>query len=190
MSSMAETLDTKQAEVMTINLVAPFEQSVTSVAEGILVEAIEFCAQKIGASHPKTVIGLLEQQDRAACEYCLYSIAKQAATSLAEMDENVEAVYILDYDATPEDLCFGTEAHTTRLIHLLVWTHRKTAAFDSLVEALDRALVRACSDAIGVWNPATLLDVQVVDDADIKQRHGYGAFGAWMHQQPIQIWKR
>jgi len=190
MSRMGETLDTKQAEVMTINLVAPFKQSVTSVAEGILVEAIEFCAQKIGASHPTTVIGLLEQQDRAAREYCLYSIAKQAAASLGEMDENVEAVYILDCDATPEDLCFVAEAHTTRLIHLLVWTHRKTAAFDLLVEALDSALVQACSDTIGVWDPATLLDVQVVDDTEIRQRHGYGAFRAWIHQQPIQIWER
>lgn len=188
---MAETLDTKQAKVMTVNLVAsPQLPSVTSVAESILVEAIEFCAQKLGLGNLTTAIGLLEQGDRAACEYCLYSIAKHVAASLGEMDENLKAVYILDYDATPEDRCFGTEAQNIRLIHLLVWTRRKTAAFDSLVEALDSALVQACSDTIGVCGPTTLLDVQVVDDADIRQRHGYGAFRAWTHQKPIQIWER
>ena len=188
---MAETLDAKQAEVMTVELVAPFElPSITSLAESILVKAIEFCAQKIGASELTTVIDLLGQQDRAACEYCLYSVAKQVAASLGGMDENVKAVYILDYDATPEDRCFGTEAQNTRLIHLLVWTRRKTAAFDSLVEALDRALVQACSDTVGIRGSATLLDVQVVDDGDVKLRRGYGAFRAWLHQQPIQIWGR
>jgi hypothetical protein len=186
---MAEILDTEQADLMTVELV-PFEQSVTSVAEGILVEAIEFCAQKLGASSLTTVIDLLEHGDRAACEYCLYSIAKQVAASLGAMDENVKAVYILDYDATPQDLCFGTGAHGMRLVHLLVWTHRKTAALDSLVQALDSALVQACSDTIGVCGPATLLDVQTVDDLDVQQRHGYGAFGGWVHQQPIQIWER
>jgi hypothetical protein len=76
------------------------------------------------------------------------------------------------------------------LIHLLVWTQRKTAAFDSLVAALDRALAQAYSDTIGTRGVTTLLDVQVIDDADVKQRHGYGAFRAWVHLQPIQIWKR
>ena len=188
---MAETLDTKQAKVMTVELVAPPElPSVTSLAESILVEAIEFCAEKIRASNLTTVIDLLGQQDRVACEYCLYSVAKQVAASLGTMDENVKAVYILDYDATPEDRCFDTEAQNTHLIHLLVWTRRKTAAFDSLVKALDRALVQACSDTVGIRGPASLLDVQVVDDADVKQRHGYGAFRAWTHQRPIQIWER
>jgi hypothetical protein len=190
-SSMAETLDAKQANVMTVELVAPFElPSVTSLAESILVKAIEFCAQKIGASNLTTVIDLLVQQDRTTCEYCRYGVAKQVATSLGAMDEHVQAAYILDCDATPEDRCFGTEAHNTDLIHLLVWTRRKTAAFDSLVEALDRALVQAWSDTIGVRQPATLLDVQVMDDVDVEQRYGYGAFRTWMHQQPIQIWGR
>ena len=187
---MAETLDTKLAKVMPVELVVPFGQSVTSVAESILVEAIQYCAQKMGTSNLTTVTRLLEQQDRAACEYCLYSIAKQVAASLGAMDENVEAVYILDYDATPEDFCFGTEGHHTRPIHLLVRTHRKTAALDSLVEALDSALVQACLDTIGACSPATLLDVQTVDDVDVRQRHGYGAFYGWMHQRPIQIWER
>ena len=65
---MAETSDTKQAEVIAVNLVAPLElPNLTSVAESMLVEALQYCAQKVGASNLTTVIGLLERQDRAAC---------------------------------------------------------------------------------------------------------------------------
>jgi hypothetical protein len=165
-------------------------ESVTSTVESMLMEAMEFCAQKIGVSSRATVIDLLRQNDGTACEYCLYGVAKQVAASLGAMDENVKIVYIFDYDATPGDLCLGQGPQNTRLIHLLVWTQRKTAAFDSLVAALDRALAQVYADTIGTRGLATLLDVQVIDDADVKQRRGYGAFRAWMHQPPIRIWKR
>ena len=188
---MAETLDTKQAEATDVRLADPLGlPSLPSAAESMLTEAVEFCAQKIGVSSHATVVDLLRRNDGTTCEYYLYGVAKQVAASLGAMDENVKAVYMFDYDATPGDLCFGAGAPNTRLIHLLVWTQRKTAAFDSLVAALDRALAQAYSDTIGTRGLTTLLDVQVIDDAEVKQRHGYGAFRAWMHQQPIRIWKR
>ena len=147
---MTDTLDTKQADVVTVHLVPSFElPSIARTAESMLVEALEYCAQKIGVSDLSTVLHLLEQPDRTACEYCHYSVAKQVAASLGAMDENVKSIYLLDYDATPEDRCFGTEAPNTRLIHMLVWTVRKTAAFDSLVQALDQALVQAWADTVG-----------------------------------------
>jgi hypothetical protein len=188
---MVETLDTGEVEAMAVKLANPSELSnVARTAESILTEAIEFCAQKIGASNCATVVGLLLQNDRTACEYCLYGMAKQVAASLGAIDENVKEVYVFDYDATPEDLCFCTGTHNTRLIHLLVWTQHKTAALGSLVTALDRALAQAYCDTIGTRGLTTLLDVQIVDDVQVEQRHGYGAFWAWVHQTPIRIWQR
>ena len=188
---MAETLATDQVGTKDVRPTDPFElPSVISTAESILAEAIGFCAQKIAVSSRATVVDLLRQNDRTACEYFLYGMAKQVAVSLGAMDENVKVVHTFDYDATPQDLCFSEGTHNTRLIHLLVWTQRKTAAFDSLVAALDRALAQVYADTIGKRGLVTLLDVQTVDDADVKQRRGYGAFHAWMHQKPIQIWKR
>lgn len=188
---MAETLATEQAETKDVKPADLLElSSVTSTAESILTEAIKFCAQKIRASSRATVVHLLQQNDRAACEYCLYGMAKQVAVSLGAMDENVKEVHIIDYDATPQDLCFGQGAQNTSLIHLLVWTQRKTAALDSLVAGLDRALAQVYAETIGKRGLATLLDVQVIDDTDIEQCRGYGAFRAWMHQRPIRIWER
>ena len=160
-----------------------------STAKVALAQAMDFCAQKMGLAGHQAVAEHLRQGDGNACQYCHYSIAKKVAESLGALDEKVKAVYIVDYDATPEDLCFsaGTQAS---LIHLIVWAERKTNALASLVGALDRALVRRYVDMIGTHQLAHLLDVQVVTDDDVENRTGYGAMLSSLHNQPIQIWKR
>ena len=160
-----------------------------STAEIALTEALEFCAQKMGLAGRQAAVDRLRQGDNTACKYCHYSIAKQVAESLGALDENIKAVYVIDYDATPEDLCFG-EGIQTSPIHLIVLAKRKTSALDSLVEALDRALVERYADTIGTRQLAHLLDVQVVDETDVKNRVGYGAMLSSLHQRPIQVWER
>lgn len=160
-----------------------------STAEIALTQALEFCAQKMRLAGHQAVVDHLRKGDSNACQYCHYSIAKQVAESLGALDSNIKAVYIVDYDATPQDICFseGTQAS---LVHLIVWAERKTKALDSLVEALDRALVRRYADVVGTHQLAHLLDVQVVDDGDVKNRVGYGAMLSSLYNRPIQIWKR
>jgi hypothetical protein len=160
-----------------------------STAEITLSEALEFCAQKTGLPGRQAVIERLQQGDRNACKYCRYSIAKNVAQSLGSLDTTIKAAYVVDYDATPEDMCFCEETQGS-LIHLIVWAERKTNALNSLVEALDRALVQRYADEIGTPKLAHLLDVQVVDDADVKNRAGYGAMLSSLHQRPIQVWER
>jgi len=187
---MAGTPATQQAVAVDAKLVAPLEPSVTSTAESMLTEAIKFCARKIGVDSVDTVADLLRQNDRTACEYCLYGIAKQAAISLGAMDENVKAVYVVDYDATPEDICLGALSQGRRLVHLIVWTGCKTAALSALVAALDRAVAQAYTNLLDGPEVKGLLDVQLVDDADVEGRTGHGALLWAIHHQPIPIWER
>jgi len=159
-----------------------------STAEIILTQALDFCAEKMGLAGRQAAADRLGQCDSEACKYCHYSIAKQTAEAFGSLDENVKAVYVIDYDATPEDLCFGkTEA---KLIHLIIWSERKTQALDSLVQALDRALVERYVNATGTYQLTHLLDAQVINDDDVKNRVGYGAMLASLHQRPIQVWER
>ena len=188
---MEETLVTKQVETVYVGSVSPLEVlDATRSTQIILSEAMQFCAQKIQVDSLDAVVDLLRQNDRAACEYCLYGVAKGVATHLGAMDEHVKAVYVLDYDATPEDLCFGTLNQDTPLVHLIVWTERKTAALRSLVAALDRALAQAYADLFGGHQIKILLDVQMIDDADVENRTGHGALLQAIHYWPIQIWER
>jgi hypothetical protein len=164
-------------------------KDLASAAKVILTQAMEYCAQKMRLDSSQAVIDRLREGDGEACGYCHYSVAKQVAESLGALDDTIKAAYIYDYDATPEDLCFG-EAGRALPIHLLVWVERKTAALEAMVETWDRALAQRYVEMIGGHQPAYLLDVQVVDDADVEKRIGHGALLSSLYHPPIQIWKR
>ena len=160
----------------------------TSTAEDVLNKAMEFCARKMGLENSQAAINSLKQGDRRACEYCLYSIAEQVGAALGALDENIKVVYMFEYDATPEDLCFN-EKPGAPLVHLLVWTRRKTEALKSLVSMLDRALAQSYARLIGPRQLQHLLDVQVIDDADVAQRVGYAALLNSLHYRPLKVWE-
>jgi hypothetical protein len=160
-----------------------------STAAVVVTQALEFCAQKMRLAGHQAVVDHLRQGDADACRYCHYSIAKQVAESLGALDGTIKAVYTVDYDATPEDICFG-EGHQASLVHLIVWAERKTKALGSLVSALDRALVRRYAEVTDMHRLAHLLDVQVVDDSDVANRVGYGAMLGSLYNRPIRVWKR
>jgi hypothetical protein len=167
----------------------PGQADMARTAGVILAQAMEYCAQKMRLDSPQVVVDRLRKGDGKACEYCHYSVAKQVAASMGALDANIKAAYIYDYDATPEDLCFG-ETGRGLPIHLLVWAERKTAALSALAETLGRALAQNYAVMIGVPQPAHLLDVQVVDDADVERRLGHGALLFSLYHRPVEVWRR
>lgn len=173
-----------------VDTAAPFQwPDANSTAELVLEEGLEFCARKAGLQNAEAVVEALRRGDGTVCQYCRYGLAKKVAESVGRLDENVKAVYTLEYDATPEDRCYAGGDNVS-LIHLVVWAGRKTDALDALVKALDRALVQAYGDLIDAPELAHLLDVQIVDDADVENRAGYGALLSSIHNRPIQVWER
>lgn len=164
-------------------------KAIAGTAQVILSQAMEYCAQKVNLDNPQAVIEHLRGSDGQACGYCHYSVAKQVAESLGALDENIKAAYFYDHNATPEDFCFG-EAGQVLPIHLVLWAERKTAALKSLVETWDCALAQRYATLVGGHQPASLLDVQVVDSADVEKRIGYGALLSSLYQRPIQVWRR
>jgi len=155
----------------------------------VLVQALDFCAQKMRLGNRQAVANRLQKGDSDACKYYHYSVAKQVAEYLGTLDKEIKEVYVADYDATPDDICFGEGAQTPP-IHLIVWVERKTSAFDSLVQGMNRALAQGYADMVGLRQLAHLLDVQVVNDEDVENRVGYGAMLSSLHNRPIQIWER
>jgi len=191
-SEMAQHTSSKMVDEVVAAAVAPAASavSVTEVARDTMSEALSFCAQKLNLGHStQTALGRMLEGDGTASRYWQYGLAKRVAEHLAGWDESVKAVYTTDYDATPEDIVFSTPAQSSP-IHLIVWTDRKTAALDSLVAALDGALVKRYAELTGLKHLAHLLDVQVVDDADVEARTGYGAILTSLYNRPIQVWAR
>jgi hypothetical protein len=188
MSKVSVVQQEKVTEAQAVE--APFRfPDTASTAQVILNEGLGFCARKMGLNDPQEVVMRLQQCDSSACQYCRYGLAKKAAESLGNLDDNIRSVYVLDYDATPHDLCF-CEGQQRSPIHLIVWAERKTDALSSLVGALDRALAKAYAKLISAPDLMHMLDVQVVDDEDVEGRIGYGALLSSTYNRPIQVWDR
>jgi hypothetical protein len=186
---MVETIPTQQTESMHAQVGSPlYLPNAASTAQHIWTQALEFCARKMTLEGADQVIAQLGQCDSAAHAYCLYSVAKQTAAVLADLDKEIKAIYILDYDATPHDLCFSQANTNASPIHLIVWVQRKTAALEALIASLDGALTQAYNDTLDTHTNASLLDVQAIDDAQVEHRVGYGALLSSIHHRPIQIW--
>jgi hypothetical protein len=182
---MAKAKEQTSVRVTTPPLHLP---NASSTAEDVLNKAIEFCADKMGLESPQTAIARLQKAEQKACTYCHYSIAEQVGAALGALDEHIKAVYMFEDDATPEDMCFG-ELPGVPLLHLLVWTERKTEALKSLVALLDRSLAQSYGRLVGPRQLQHLLDVQVIDDADVEKRIGYGALLHSIHYRPLKVWE-
>lgn len=182
---MGKATRQKSVEITTPPLHLP---DANSTAEDVLNKALEFCARKMRLQGPQMTIDRLQQGDHNVCEYCQYSIAEQVGAALGALDENVKAVYLFEYEATPEDVAFS-ETSGPPLVHLLVWAHRKTEALKSLASMLDRALATSYAQLIGPSQLQHLLDVQVIDDEDAEHRIGYAALLHSLHHRPLKVWE-
>jgi hypothetical protein len=128
----------------------------------------------MGLEGAQTAANHVRQGDALAQMHCCASIARQVAESLGTSERGVRAVYAPDYDILFQDLCSEAGARQETMVHLLVWTRRRTETLDALVAAWDRALARACMQLIGAQEPHPLLDVQIIDDAEVEQLLGHG----------------
>ena len=160
-----------------------------STMEGALVKALDFGARKLNLPNPQASLERVREADGKALEYCHYHLAQQVAEALGALDDHVQSVSLFDFEATPEDRALGENADSLP-IHLLVWVDRKTSALNSLVAALDRALVKDYADMIGPRRLGHVLDVQVIDSADVASRRGIAALLYSLNNRPIRLWAR
>ena len=159
-----------------------------SMVESVVTRALKTSANKMGLRDVKALIARMKEADSVAFNYYNYNIAKELGEVLGFWDKNIRAVYAHDYDAaTPEETCFEN-ASPFSLVHMIIWAEHKTKALNALLETIDRAMVQHHRHMLGRIKLEHVLDVQVVDDEDVRNRTGYGALLQSIYQPPIQVW--
>jgi len=173
------------ADVMKVERTMP---DIASVAQAVVEDALDFCAQQLRLADRTAVLAQLQEANPSVRGYFEYGLAKQIGEHLSELDGEIQAVYLYDDEATPEDAVFGESAPW--LVHLILRVQRKTSALKSLIAALDRGVTQNCAEMLHATQLAHVLDVQVVDDVDVNTRTGYGALLTWLHHKPVPVWTR
>jgi len=181
----------KKAKTAEVKMTAPALRllDATSILEGAWDEALAYCTAKLGCGDARVAMERFSKGDPTASGYCGYSLAQRIAKCLGEMDKDVKGVYLFENEATPDDLCFA-ETERPAMIHLLIWTERRTAALNALLAALNAALAEGYANLFGVSRPRHLLDTQITDNAEVKERVGYGALLVSLQHRPIEVWRR
>ncbi len=185
---MIKTVSTKPSEVKGATGLEFALPNAGSASDAILAAALGFCAQKMRLGSSDSALKLLKRGDRTARDYFHYGMAAQVAELLGGLDDEVQAVYLYDDEATPEDAAFGEAA--PELIHLIVLTSRKTSALDSLLVGLGRAVAQSYGHLFDKPQLQHVLDMQVMDTAELEARVGLGALMSSLHHRPSRVWKR
>jgi hypothetical protein len=156
--------------------------------ESVLTAALKASSEKKGISDTDTFLTFLKQRDAAAFNYYCYHIAKGLGEVLGSWSNNIRAVYACNYDEDIpcEDSCEEKLAFFN--VHLIIWAEQKSKALDSLLEAMDRSMVHWHRGLLGDNKLQHILDAQIIDDEDMRNRTGYAALINSVYQPPIRVW--
>ena len=164
-----------------------------TLADQMVKSAIAFCAGKVFAGDTERTRQALGQGQCSACEYLRYSLAKQVGDYLGQIDPTVKAVCTFEAESDAIDEPTTDRRNASPGISLIAWVDRKTAAFSALVAAVEAELSDsrlALLDCANSTPACYFLDVHTVDDADVRERRGYGALIDGLHLRPLQVWAR
>lgn len=160
----------------------------TTAAAKALDRAYDYAASKMKLADAEATADLLRQRNPNARSYFEYGLARELAEHLGAIDDQVQAVYMYDAEATSDDLAFA-EGSLPQL-HLIIWAERKTQALDSVLSAMGRAIAERYAQVMEMAKPVQLIDTQVVNTAEVNSRSGFGAILASIYNRPLLIWKR
>lgn len=158
-----------------------------STAVATIETAFAYTAAKMHLEDVETIASMLRAGRSDARGYFEYALARELAEHIGSLDAEVQGVYLYNPEATVDDIVFAEFPVT--LVHLVVRARRKTSALTALLDALDRAVTTEFARRVGNQQ-TSMLDFQVVDDAEVKSRSGFGAMLASLHNRPLLVWKR
>lgn len=165
-----------------------------ALANDMLQKAIAYCGdRKFGGDSQEAVLAL--RQGR--CDICgllCHSLIQEVGQYLGRTDKMIKAVYQVEAEAAlarPQD---GLRPSLTRRggINLVAWVDRKSAALAALSGTVENALAESLRtfDCKNSTPACFVMQIQLVDEKDVKERRGYGAFVSSPYLRSTEVWHR
>lgn len=160
------------------------------VAETIRDDALKQAEAGLGPLAQPLDPGELFQRP-AFVERFTYSVAKAAALAIVANDQRVEAAFLFEAEANP-DIGNDVGGYIDASVHMLVVVNPPSAALESFIASLDRALVRSVRELeTGPFaQRESILDVKLIGREDIAKGTGYAVLLKSIHAPALKIWQR
>ncbi len=148
----------------------------------MLEDSVRYAEEKLGKMN---AVDLLKENHADALGYFRYFLAKQVGIYLGEVSEHVLEVYAYSE-------MFDEETTLTMPLTLIVRMEKYTAALESIVEALQKALLdeyRKMFSSI-TDNLSIFLIIYFVEEDDFLMRKGLAAAVKSLHAPALRVWRR
>jgi hypothetical protein len=155
-------------------------------ADTMVEQAIANCAERYFAGDTRKVRKALLHGECEHCKCISDDLARQIGEYLGQVDGTITAVYQYEPAASVP------ESETPSGIHFLVWVDHKSAALNALAETLESVLAES-QRKLGCPNARSecyTLDMEMVDDRDVRKRRGFGLFVNNPSLRAQLIWSR
>lgn len=128
---------------------------------------------------------------REFVEFFKHGLAMGAGQAISANDQRVQALYLFEESTNPDA---ETEENlpVDMTVHLLVLVESNSAALESFIAALDRALAQAISilPLPMLSGRTSILNVLPITEDDVENGRGYAALLTSVFAPPLRIWQR
>ncbi len=165
--------------------------SLAEAAETIQDNALNLARKKMRPREQDAGLEkLLDRRDFV--DYFKYALAQEVAQVIATFDQHVQAVYLFEETANPDAETEDYLSNVDLTIHLLASVTSTSAALESFVTSIDRALTDVLkelpSDAFA--KRTSILNVIPITESDIEEGRGYAVLLSSIFARPLRIWQR
>ncbi len=148
---------------------------------GIVERALGYVARRLGAQDPATALESLRRGELEAYLYFRYAVAKEASRDIAAIAGGVDKALIF-----LENRCEEFPGEPVRLGLVVA---RKTAAMQSLVEAVCEVVSREAADRIpGLRAFHEFLSTELIDAEALRAGAGLAAMVDSIYEPPITVY--
>ncbi len=165
-----------------------------ALANDMVEKALEYCGESKFSGDTEEAARALHQGRCDVCGILSSCLVQEVGEYLGRTDKVVKEVYQIEAESSLAGAQAGGGSKTLRKggINLVAWVDRKSAALVALGGTLENALAERLRtfDCRNATPACYIMQIQLVDDKEVKERRGYGVFVDNPFLRSSRVWRR